>query len=543
MTTTTPPTSSPTETPTLGSAAEAKTPGAAGDVIWQGTHRPTIWHVVAVVALIVIGDAIFYTSVDLGWTAGAFAALLLIATVLLNPRLVHSKAGIVLTVLLLGLCLSFVESPTTLATTLLMFGLAALALADRPHISARFWTWAEASLMMLVQGFLRPLIDAGIALGSIKTIKLPSRGREIVSTWFFPVGLSLVFLLMFAAGNPIIAKWLEPLQWFEQINFQLPEEARIALWLVLGFACWIFLRAAPFFVPPERATKSTARTPDEVRVLPALTPETIIRAMVLFNAVFAIQNGLDLHYMWGGGKLPEGVTYASYVHSGTHPLIASALLAGAVVLLAFPSNATEKPSRWAYLLMYVWIAQNVFLILSAMQRMALYVDAYSLTYLRIAAVVWMGLVASGLVLIVLRIMLSKSSRWLVNANILALIVVAYVSCFVDFARYIADYNVANSRELGGRAVALDVKYLGRIGTSSLPALYKYHATLPVGSAKWKRTNRKIEQLEKQLLRRKSDWRAWTYRSDRLIREIKPNAAPKTPESTGRNSKKQDLATD
>ena len=54
-----------------------------------------------------------------------------------------------------------------------------------------------------------------------------------------------------------------------------------------------------------------------------------------------------------------------------------------------------------------------------MLRTVDYVDAYSLTVLRIAALVWMALVAIGLVLICWRLLRGRSGAWLINANVLA----------------------------------------------------------------------------------------------------------------------------
>lgn len=519
----------------LGAADQsAATTGTAATAppndIFESGPKPTFLHAAAALGLVAAGDLFFYGLEDVGWTAGLFAGLLMLSMVFLNPRLIKKPAGLILFFLLAGLPASFAESPTLLATALIVAGLAALALADREHLTAKFWFWAEAALLLLLQGFLRLPIDAAASAGNVHRLRLPTRTTEIIAIWAVPLGLSAVFMLLFASGNPVIAKWLEPLEWFQNLELNLPDEARVVFWAALLLVCWIFLRAAPFFVPSERVLGSQSSAAEgmanaataEAKLFPTPSPAMVVRAMVLFNIVFAIQNGLDLEYLWGGAELPEGVTYASYVHSGTYPLIASALLAGAVVLLAFPSNATQKPSRWAYALMYVWIIQNVFLILSAMQRMALYVDAYALTYLRIAAVVWMGLVAVGLILIVLRIIFNRSGRWLINTNIMALIAVFYVSCFVDFARLIADYNVANCRELGGRGVPLDVKYLRKIGTSSLPALNKFLSVAPEKTEKLRFAKYSVSVLEKSLIKSQSDWRTWTFRGDRLMREIAAN---------------------
>ena len=52
------------------------------------------------------------------------------------------------------------------------------------------------------------------------------------------------------------------------------------------------------------------------------------------------------------------------------------------------------------------------LVISSILRLDLYVGIYALTYWRVAAFIWMGLVAVGLVLIIARIALGKSNKWL-----------------------------------------------------------------------------------------------------------------------------------
>ena len=62
------------------------------------------------------------------------------------------------------------------------------------------------------------------------------------------------------------------------------------------------------------------------------------------------------------------------------------------------------------------------LVVSSMLRLDRYVEIYLLTGWRIAALVWMLLVAIGLVLIVARIVLKQSNGWLVRMNLIGLAV-------------------------------------------------------------------------------------------------------------------------
>ena len=65
---------------------------------------------------------------------------------------------------------------------------------------------------------------------------------------------------------------------------------------------------------------------------------TILRSLILFNLLFAVQTVLDVAYLWGNATLPADISYASYAHRGAYPLILTALLAA-----GFRSGRHETP--------------------------------------------------------------------------------------------------------------------------------------------------------------------------------------------------------
>ena len=157
-------------------------------------------------------------------------------------------------------------------------------------------------------------------------------------------------------------------------------------------------------------------------------------------------------------------------------------------------------------LVYLWTGQNVLLVISSILRLDLYVEVYSLTYLRVAAFIWMGLVATGLVLIAARIALQRSNMWLIRSNLASLGIVLYVCSFVNFPGAIADYNVTHSREVSGQGVKLDAAYLSSLGPQAIPAFDRWFDISPVipAQALWWRNKAAREHLENQ-----QNWRAWT----------------------------------
>ena len=84
-----------------------------------------------------------------------------------------------------------------------------------------------------------------------------------------------------------------------------------------------------------------------------------------------------------------------------------------------------------------------------------YVEAYSLTVLRIAALIWMALVAVGLALICYRLLRGKSGAWLINANLLAAALVLAGCTAANLGGIAADWNVRHAREAGGHGAAID----------------------------------------------------------------------------------------
>ena len=164
-----------------------------------------------------------------------------------------------------------------------------------------------------------------------------------------------------------------------------------------------------------------------------------LRALIVCNLIFAGQTAMDFAYLGAGAALPEGLSYAAYAHRGAYPLVIAALLAGAFVLLAFPDG--RGLSLWTRRLTYLWIGQTIALTGAAMFRTWLYVEAYGLTELRVAAQIWMGVVAAGLGLILYRLATGRSAQWLIEANGLMLGTVLYLCCFLNFTALISHYNV------------------------------------------------------------------------------------------------------
>ena len=127
-------------------------------------------------------------------------------------------------------------------------------------------------------------------------------------------------------------------------------------------------------------------------------------------------------------------------------------------------------------LVVVWIAHNMVFVASSLLRTADYIEAYALTRFRIAAMIWMALVAGGLVLICWCMLAGKSAHWLINANAMAALIVLAVVSVVDLGAVVAGWNVRHAREVRGRGVELDLGYLHTLGAPALVSLVELETT-------------------------------------------------------------------
>lgn len=322
--------------------------------------------------------------------------------------------------------------------------------------------------------------------------------------WVLPLVLGGGFAALFGAANPVIGQWFASLgEWLASLldpERILPTPARIVLWWGIGCAAWILLRLRPPRLPLTR------------NAIPALEVDRtalVLRCLLVVNVVFALQVALDLAYLVGGLRLPEGMTYATYAHRGAGPLLIAALVSAALVLVAFRPGGAAQRSVWARRLVVLWLGQNVALTIAAAWRLWLYVDAYGLSAWRLGAAIWMALVAVGLVLIAIRIAMTYSNRWLIDANAFATLVTLAWCCWLDVGGTVAWHNVHHCREVGGAGVAIDLHYLDEFSVEAAPALVwlSEHSKDPQVARTARSMAGQRRDAARELL---ADWRTWTW---------------------------------
>jgi hypothetical protein len=455
--------------------------------------------------VVTLADILLYDA-PMGANLGGFSAAVIAAALLAHPPLRRVRLSRLALAAALALAALQVERATILGFGLFCVAVGVAVLAPRAAGGDDAWRWFQRLAISALKSTIGPLHDLGGVL-KVRARRHPLRLSAVLIAAILPVAGGIVFLSLFTAANPVLSQALE------NLHVANPDFARLIFWGAIGGAAWAVLR--------PRGLRASWKLP-KLRLdadLPGVTAASLTASLVVFNAVFALENGLDIAFLWSGAALPRGVTLADYVHRGAYPLIITALLAGLFVLVYLRPGSQTAAKRWPRVLVTAWVAQNLLLVASTALRTLRYVEVYSLTRLRIAALIWMALVAVGLALICWRLLWAKSASWLINANVLAAGVVLVACSVVDLGAIAASWNVRHAAEAGGGGQALDLCYLRKLHGDALVPLaeLEQRPLTPDFRAKVVHTRRKLTAEAERLQR---DWRSWRWRDARRLAQVR-----------------------
>lgn len=337
-----------------------------------------------------------------------------------------------------------------------------------------------AMLRLPVFGMVRTYAD-------MASVRLNGPDRSNMIDWILPLGVGAVFVGLFTMANPILTTWMDAL------NFDnMPSLGRVMTWMIAGFLIWPLLRLGVL-----NLHKPTVRPRATVARAGIINVRSVGRALVVFNLLFALQTMMDLGYLWGGVRLPEGMNYANYAHRGAYPLMVTALLAGAFALVAQPWS----DGRFMRGLLLVWIAQTLVLVMSSILRLDLYVDIYGLTHLRFAAFVWMAVVALGLVVLIMQIVGRHDAGWMLRRAFGIGLFAVYICSLVNVTAFVARQQM--SQGAAKDYYLVDTYYVCNLGPWAAVEILK-NGTMGCNDY----TRSLTPDAPK-------DWREWGFRNARL----------------------------
>ncbi|MFY0619111.1 DUF4173 domain-containing protein [Shimia sp.] len=448
----------------------------------------------AMVFVVLLADWLFWAHAP-GISVAVFSMFLSVAILSVQRKqTTRLEWGIVL-VFLLVCNLPVIEHLQLLSILFSAIGISALVVWV---CYGRVLEWWQAVWVILRVSTVGAILLPKGALDDMRDVTIKAGLKHHLKSLALPLGIGGVFLVLLTSANPLLERFFDQLARFDFLS--VDGIYRVIFWMIAACLIWPYLNLNETWVGPVATPRP--RKALQVRWFATLmNVDSVRNSLFLFNGLFLTQTAMDLAVLTGGVSLPESMTYAQYAHRGAYPLVATAILAG---VFAIATHKKIEDHRILKMLMFLWLGQNLFLVIAAAFRLSLYVEVYTLTYLRIAAFIWMGLVFVGISLIVVQIFHSKSIGWLVRSNLIALLGTLYLCCFVNFAWLIAEYNLNNARSW----YRLDEQYVCALGEHALPAIAEHNAEtgrrICVGSGVKTPRHTPIE-----------NWRDWGFRDWRL----------------------------
>jgi len=266
---------------------------------------------------------------------------------------------------------------------------------------------------------------------------------------FIPAVIVIVFIALYQNGNPIFGGLIDKID-FSFVNIQ---------WLLFaGLGYYLFSNIyKPVEVEP--ATELDLKTGNSLEKtalfsIPKLKQENQLGIILisLLNALIVIFLITDITFIIDNSDIRASV-FSSQVHSGMNALIASIIIAIAILLYVFRGNLNfYKDNSTLKKLAVTWIILNIILVCTIAIKNGQYIHYFGLTYKRIGVIVYLALSITGLITTLLKINKIKNIWFLLRLNTKAAFVLLIMASTVNWDYQITKYNF-------NYAKSMDLDYL------------------------------------------------------------------------------------
>ncbi|MCF6365988.1 MAG: DUF4173 domain-containing protein [Bacteroidales bacterium] len=414
-------------------------------------------------------------------------ALLIIGTLLFNLLFWHEAIGLnalIFTTFILGtffyLFPEFIKSKNAIIIASGTFISAVTVVYHASELAISVWIFS----MVLLQAFMHfnklrtvfyglfssvttffmsyQLIGQNVKLKSKSSFKLKTFFKYLKLT-LLPILVVYIFYWIFKFANPIfdnlsntffinLNDWIIHL--FKDVSFLQ------ILFTFLGFiimAWFIYKNKNDHIVHTEaKHTETILRKRKKSQMSKYLFENIGLRQLlknefriglmliILVNALLLMINVIDISTIWFNFNYTPEFDLKQFVHEGTFLLILSILLSIGIMIWFFRRNLNfYKYKKKLQVLSYIWIAQNIILLISVVIRNMHYIEYFGLAYKRIGVFFFLALVVFGLISLYLKIKDIKSSFWLFKINTWALYIGFVLFAIPDWDIIIAKHNLTH----------------------------------------------------------------------------------------------------
>ena len=165
-------------------------------------------------------------------------------------------------------------------------------------------------------------------------------------------------------------------------------------------------------------------------------------------------------------------------------------------------------NKFVKVLAYIWLIQNLILLVSVGAKNAMYIDLYGLTHKRIGVYVYTFLTFIGLISTIL-----KKNLFLFRMNGWSFFLVLIFSSLINWDQLI----VNNNQSLKGE---IDLYYMLALSDATIPSLIKMEENIKSEGKKrffHKRLIRKIKVFQSN--QAEKTWKSWTYLDSEVEKKL------------------------
>ncbi len=400
-----------------------------------------------------------------------FNIALVVCLLIKNPASLKDKSWMVVATgaLVSSACIMYYSSPLAILTNVFSLGLlSAFSFSPKTSIFTSLFMTVCSTGSACVFMF----IDWASRRKKNKSEEKNKRPAYVtILMILFVVVITILFFVMYQSSNPLFKEFTKNIN-LDFISFPWIFFTLSGLLLMYGFYYNRHLEGLTNHDTnlSNELSEDKANADGFLNKLFKLDTEHLTGTIlfVVLNLMLLLLNGLDVAYLWIDGRLPEGMKHKEFVHDGVGALIASLIFAIIIMLYYFRGRLNyHSKNKGLKMLAYVWIAQNIFMIISTAYRNNMYIEESGISYKKIGLYVYLILCLIGLVTTFIKINKNKSNMYLIRVNPWCYFVILVISCVFNWDVIITNFNLNKAFKENKK---LEKYYLVDLSFKNLPQL-------------------------------------------------------------------------
>lgn len=319
-----------------------------------------------------------------------------------------------------------------------------------------FWTVIE-SLAGAHKRWRHWRLIERIRSGKLQTFARVMKGTAVA------VPILILFILLFSAADLIFKRYITELFTFDDSRDIIRHLLFVSFFSLVAFGFLSLIFSAELTRKEAREAAATTGSQGHYFIESSVV-------LFLLNGLFLSFVFIQFRYLFGSSDFisGQGLTYSAYARRGFYELLTAAGISFLVVYLIdrMMEQLTAKRRRVHQVLSTIMVLQVFVLIASAVQRLALYVEAYSLTQLRLYSYIVAAWLAVIFLLLLVTILHQRMKRYLLISIFVVTIIFSLTTVLSNTDGVIAATNINLYRS--GKAARFDTYYLGSLSEDAWP---------------------------------------------------------------------------